>query len=660
MYKFCIFAGTTEGRELAEFLSSQGDRASVTACVATDYGETLLAGAPNLRVLAGRLDEGQMASLLKETDFDLVLDATHPYADVVTENVAAACREAGREYLRVLREDSAVPEGTVFLPDTAAAVEWLSEHEGNILLTTGSKTLGAYSGIRDFAKRVWARVLPMEASLVSCEAAGLPPAHIIAMQGPFTQELNVATLKAIGGAYLVTKDSGGTGGFREKAEAAAMAGARLIVLGRPPQREGLSLSETIDALCRRFGFRREQQVTVVGIGPGSREQMTLAVREAIEEADCLIGAKRMLDAVARQGQAVCSAIAPEAIADHIRSHGEFRRFAVVMSGDSGFFSGTKKLLPLLDFCRVTVLPGLSSLSCLCAKLGTSYEDVVTVSLHGREHDIAADVRRHGRVFALVGGVNGAGALCARLAEAGLGHVTVHVGERLSYPEEKVTSGSASELAEKQFDSLSAVLIENENPDAVLTPGLPDSVFQREEKVPMTKSEVRAVSLSKLRLTENAVCWDVGAGTGSVALEMAMIARKGHVYGIERKDDALQLMTANASRLGVENLTPVPGKAPDACRELPAPTHAFIGGSGGNLREIISLLLEKNPRVRIVVTAVTLETVGETTALMKEFPFTETEVVSLSVARDRKAGPYRLMTGLNPVFIFTMQAGGGEA
>ncbi len=660
MYNFCIFAGTTEGRELAEFLSGQGDKAAVTACVATEYGETLLTPAPGLRVLAGRLNEEQMVSLLKENDFDLVLDATHPYADVVTENVAAACREAGREYLRVLREDSAVPEGTVFLPDTASAVAWLSEHEGNILLTTGSKTLGEYTGIRDFARRVWARVLPMGSSLVSCEAAGLPPAHIIAMQGPFTQELNIATLKAIGADYLVTKDSGGTGGFREKAAAATAAGAKLIVLGRPPQLEGLSLSETIDALCQRFGLKREQHVTVVGIGPGSREQMTLAVREAIENAECLIGAKRMLEAVARQGQAAYGAIAPDAIADCIRSHGEYRRFAVVMSGDSGFFSGTKKLLPLLDFCRVTVLPGLSSLSCLCAKLGTSYEDVVTVSLHGREHDIASDVRRHGRVFALVGGDNGAGALCERLTEAGLGHVTVHVGEKLSYPEERLTSGPASELAQKHFDSLSAVLVENPCPDAVLTPGLPDGVFQREEAVPMTKSEVRAVSLSKLRLTENAVCWDVGAGTGSVALEMAMLARKGHVYGIERKADALDLMTNNALRLGVENLTPVSGKAPDACRELPAPTHAFIGGSGGNLREIIALLLEKNPHVRIVVTAVTLETVGETTALMKEFPFTETEVVSLSVARDRKAGPYRLMTGLNPVFIFTMQAGGEKA
>ncbi len=660
MYKFCIFAGTTEGRELAEFLSSQGDRTAVTACVATEYGETLLKPAPNLRVLAGRLDETQMVSLLRETDFDLVLDATHPYADVVTENIAAACREAGREYLRVLREDSAVPEGTVFLPDPAAAVEWLNAHEGNILLTTGSKTMGAYTGIRGFDKRVWARVLPMAASLEACEAAGLPPARIIAMQGPFTQELNIATLKAIGGAYLVTKDSGGTGGFREKAAAAAAAGARLIVLGRPPQREGMSLSETVEALCGRFGLKREQQVTVAGIGPGSRDSMTLAVREAIENADCLIGAKRMLEAVSRQGQATCDAIAPEAIADHIRAHGEYRRFTVVMSGDSGFFSGTKKLLPLLDFCRVTVLPGLSSLSCLCAKLGTSYEDVVTVSLHGREHDVAGDVRRHGRVFALVGGDNGAGSLCRRLADAGLGHVTVHVGERLSYPEERITSGPASELAEQRFDSLSAVLIENENPDAVLTPGLPDRVFQREEAVPMTKSEVRAVSLSKLRLTENAVCWDVGAGTGSVALEMAMLARKGRVYGIERKEEALQLMTANAARLGVENLTAVPGKAPDACRELPAPTHAFIGGSGGNLKEILCLLLEKNPRVRIVVTAVTLETAAELTVLMKELPFAETEVVSLSVARDRKAGPYRLMTGLNPVFIFTLQGGGGEA
>ncbi len=176
---------------------------------------------------------------------------------------------------------------------------------------------------------------------------------------------------------------------------------------------------------------------------------------------------------------------------------------------------------------------------------------------------------------------------------------------------------------------------------------------------MTKSEVRAVCLSKLRLTADSVCWDVGAGTGSVSIEMALLAHRGRVWAIEREERALALLRENAERLHAGNLTVVPGKAPAACRDLPAPTHAFIGGSGGDLREILALLLEKNPGVRIVATAVTLESAAELTACMKEFRFRETEAVSLSVARDRKAGPYHLMTGLNPITVFTLQGGGEE-
>ncbi len=659
MYKFCVFAGTTEGRELSEFLSRQGEKAAVTACVATEYGETLLEPSENLRVLSGRLNGEQMTALLRENRFDLVLDATHPYAAEVTENIARACADTETPYRRVLREASGVPEGTVFVPDNASAVEYLSAREGNILLTTGSKALGEFAAIRGFAQRVWARVLPMPASLEACQAAGLPPAHIIAMQGPFTEELNAAQLRAIQAAFLLTKDSGGAGGFGEKAAAAAKAGARLVVIGRPPQREGKSLSGTVEELCGEFGFRREAEVRVAGIGPGSAAAMTGEVREAIDEAECLIGARRMLEAVSRQGQALFEAVAPQAIAEYIHTHGEYRRFAVVMSGDSGFFSGTKKLLPLLAGCRVTVLPGLSSLSVLCARLGTSYEDVVPMSLHGRDRDPVPVVRRNPRVFALVGGADGVKELCRRLTEAGLGQVRLHVGEQLGYPEEKLSSGTAETLRERDFHSLSAVLMENERPDMPVTPGLPDETFQRGEAVPMTKSEVRAVSLSKLRLTSDAVCWDIGAGTGSVSIEMALLAPRGRVYAIERSERALELLAENRQRLHAENLTVVPGKAPAACADLPAPTHAFIGGSGGNLREILSLLLEKNPRVRIVATSVTLESAAELTACMKEFPFTETEAVTLSVARDRKAGPYHLMTGLNPITVFTLQAGGEE-
>jgi len=658
MYKICVFAGTTEGRELVEFLSEQD--VSVTACVATEYGETLLKPAGNVAVSAKRLAEEEMEALLRRERFDCVVDATHPYAAVVTENIAAACAATGTEYLRLLREGGVAPSGAIFVEDIAGAVEFLNHTDGNILLTTGSKELSLYKGIGNFEQRAYARVLPMETSLAACRDVGLPPSHILAMQGPFSREMNVAMLRSVSARYLVTKEGGRTGGFEEKAAAAQEAGAALVVVGRPPQREGLDFPAVVDLLCRRFGLTWRPQVSVVGIGPGAREAMTEEAFSAVSRADRIIGARRMLEAVALPRQAVCDAISPDAIAGCIQEHRECRRFAVVMSGDVGFFSGTKKLLPLLKDCKVDIIPGISSLVYLCARLGTSYEDVVPISVHGRDHDIVPDIRAHRRVFALVGGEDGMARLCRSLTEAGLGAVHVSVGERLSYPDERITTGTAQSLSQGRYHPLSVALIENGEASAVVTHGLPDEAFQRGSGpdgavVPMTKSEVRSVSLSKLALTADAVCWDIGAGTGSVAIEMALQARLGRVFAIERKEGALGLLRENKRRFSTENLEVVPGEAPEACRGLPAPTHVFIGGSAGSLREIIALLLEKNPKVRIVATAISLESVCELTNAVKEFPFTDTEVVSLSVARDKKAGRYHLMTGQNPIYIFTMQA-----
>lgn len=654
MCKLCVFAGTTEGRELVEFLCTQA--VSVTACVATEYGETLLSPRENLTISAQRLTREEMEALFSRENFDMVIDATHPYASVVTENIAAACEKAGVRYQRLLRSGCKAGEDAVFVPDIPAAVDYLNRTEGPILLTTGSKELAKYTGLYDFANRVYARVLPMEDSLRLCQSAGLKPAHILAMQGPFSVDMNVAMLKSLGAKYLVTKDSGTTGGFDEKVTAARAANATLIVIGRPPQREGLTLPETIQLLCREFDLKRKPRVTIVGIGPGSREAMTLEVRRALEEADCLIGAKRMLEAGLRPNQTVFDAVSPAKIAEYINNHPEFNRFTVAMSGDVGFFSGAKKLLPLLSGCEVRALPGLSSLVYLCARLGTSYEDVRPVSLHGRDHDLVPDIRKYRRVFTLVGGENGMGLLCKQLTEAGLGGVKVSVGENLSYPQERISVGTAAELAEKEFSSLSVALIENDAADPVVTHGLPDEAFQRTESVPMTKSEVRSVCLSKLALSEHAICWDVGAGSGSVAIEMALQANSGQVFAIERKDTAVELLRENTRRFGLENLSVVPGLAPEACEDLPAPTHVFVGGSAGNMRQILDEILAKNPNARIVATAVTLESIGELTQCIKDIPFTYTEVVSMSVARDRKAGPYHLMMGQNPIFIFTMQGG----
>ena len=662
MYKICVFAGTTEGRQLVEFLAGQS-ATEVTACVATSYGETLLPEAENLTVLAGCQPVGEITRLLADQQFDLVIDATHPYAQSITESVSSACRITATAYLRLSREASAHPDDAVFLNDARGAVEFLAGTEGNILLTTGSKDLPTYTKLNSFTDRVYARVLPAETSLSACRNAGLPASHIIAMQGPFSVEMNLAMLRSVSAHWMVTKDGGAAGGFAEKVSAARQAGARLVVLGRPPQRDGVSPEEVFRYLEEHFGFYRRPHVDILGIGPGNTMSMTRAAQKAVKAADCCIGAERMLASAAPETAHTFTAVSAGEIANLIRKHGEYRRFAVLMSGDTGFFSGTKKLLPLLNFCDVTVLPGISSLSYLCSRINTAYEDVFVTSVHGRRHSIVPDVRRHRRVFVLTGGETGVQPLCDAVTAAGLGSISVTVGENLGYPEERITQGTAVELAEQTFAPLSVVLLENPCPDAVVTQGLPDGLFQRGSGragiVPMTKSEVRAVCLSKLQLTAESICWDIGAGTGSVSIEMALQAREGKVFAVERREDALALLRENLAAFDLENLEILPGSAPDACCELPAPSHAFIGGSGGNMREILALLLEKNPCVRIVATAVSLESIAELTRCIQEFYFTDIEVVSIQVARSRPAGAYHLMEGQNPIYIYTLQAGRGK-
>ena len=660
MSKICIFGGTTEGRKLAEFLS--GQPCDVTVCVATDYGQTLLPEAEHVSVSARRLPVGEIVSLLTEKRFDLVIDATHPYAQSITKSIASACRETGTLRWRLLRSASGVSSEHTYVETVSDAAAFLAGTEGNILLTTGSKELAKFSQLPGFSERVWARVLPMQASLDACAQAGLPASHIFAMQGPFSEAMNAAMLRTIGAQYLVTKDGGAPGGFEEKESAAKSAGARLVVIGRPPEEEGLSLSKTISALCARFGFAPKPEVFIAGIGPGSEALQTQEVRAAIRRADCLIGARRMLDAVAGPQQLAIDAIAPETIASHIAQHPECGVFCVVMSGDTGFYSGTKKLLPLLKTCRVQVLPGLSSMSYLCARLGVSYEDAVPVSLHGRDLDIAREVRRRRKVFTLVGGDGGMQALCERLTQAGLGHVRLSVGERLSYPDEAITRGTAQELRSHTFDKLSAALIENDTPNEIVTPGLPDEAFLRNlepgKLVPMTKSEVRSICLSKLRLTPNAVCWDVGAGTGSVSIEMARLCADGTVYAIEKNERALALLEKNKEVFSASNMQIIPGPAPEACCALPAPTHAFLGGTSGSVRDILALLLEKNPHVCIVATAVTLESVSALSSCMADFEIAE--CVSVQVSKAAQLGQYHLMQAQNPVYIFTLQNGGADA
>ena len=659
MNEICLFAGTTEGRRLAEFLAGQPVRVHV--CVATDYGESLLPKADNLEISAGRLDEGKMEALFEQRRFDLVIDATHPYAAEASEHIAGACRAAGLTYLRLNRGDQQPDPDAVYVDSIAAAAAFLADHPGAALLATGSKELAPYTSVPDYRDRFYVRVLPTAESLSACAAVGFAPAHVIAMQGPFSVEMNAATLKSIRAHWLVTKDSGEPGGFFEKITAARQAGARCIVVGRPAQREGMDYAGVVKRLMERYDLRDIRDIAVVGIGMGGPDSMTLEAEKAVRECDCAIGAKRMLESIARFDKPCFAEIAPESIAARIAEHPEYRRVAVLMSGDTGFFSGAKRLMPLLDGQRVRAIPGISSLQALCARLGTGWEGVKPVSLHGREGSIVPELRRCGRVFALLDGADAVKRLCADLIGAGMDAARLSVGQRLSYPDESILRGTAAELADAACDPLSAALIEYDASDP-LPVGLPDGAFERvtgegARPVPMTKSEVRAVIISKLRLTEDAVVWDVGAGTGSVSAEAALLCPTGRVFAVECREDAAALIERNARKLGIRNMTIVCGTAPEALAGLPAPTHAFIGGSGGHLREIVRAVLERNPNARIVVSAVSPESAGEIARIIREEGFADEELIQVTVARSRAAGRVHLMEGMNPVWIAAMQKGG---
>lgn len=657
MYKAIIFAGTTEGCEISRFLSDH--QILVCACVATEYGVSSFQQNEYLKVRSGRMTVEEMKTFLLEQKPEMVLDATHPYAVEVTENIVHACDSVGLSYVRVLREGCNSADNAVYVDSVEEAVEYLKGTSGNILLTTGSKELKKFTALPDYQERIYARVLSLASVMETCRTYGLEGKHLIGMQGPFSEELNAAMLRQYACDYLVTKDSGQAGGFQEKIDAAERCHATAVIIGRPRKESGLSVNSCKKMLAEYFGFTVKKQVTLVGIGMGSPDTMTIQGKNAVEKAELLIGARRMIDAVKQPGQAVYCAYKEDEIVSYIDSHPEYERIAVVLSGDTGFYSGAKKLAEALPQTP-EILCGISSVSYFMSKIGLSWEDARLASIHGRTCNLIPLIRHHQKVFSILGTRTGVAELARKLVYYGMGEVLLYVGENLSYENETVFVKRAEELTDYEGDSLSVVCVYHETacPEHA-THGIRDEEFLR-GKVPMTKEEVRIVSLAKLQLTEDSVCYDVGAGTGSVSIEMALRAHQGKVYAVEKKEEAVALLDRNKQKFGADNLEIIPGYAPEALEKLPVPTHAFVGGSSGNMKEILELLVQKNPNVRIVINCIALETVTETLQAIRTIGFEQSDIVQVAVSRAKEIGSYHMMMGENPIYIMTCQYLKGSA
>lgn len=696
MYKVLVFAGTTEGYEICRFLADH--QVQTKGFVATEYGSKSLTENEYLTVQTGRLDEAAMEQIFAQEKPEMVLDATHPYAAEVTVNIRTACEKTQIPYRRVLRESGVHEDKAVYVESVQAAAQYLDQTQGNVLLTTGSKELAGFTGMKDYQERLYARVLSLPNVMQACAELGFEGKHLIGMQGPFSRELNAAMLRQYHCKYLVTKDTGKAGGFQDKIDAALECDAVPVIIGRPLKEEGMSVKECKRFLTEHFSLTHQSHVTLLGIGMGSPEMLTVQGKNSLDQADLLIGARRMVDSVKRPGQDVFIEYRSQEIKDYIDSHPEYNNIVIVLSGDVGFYSGAKKLLDVLQQNRqcqgimnekmpernklsqddlnseipeqnemgqgrliqdttqleIQVQCGISSVVYFMSKIGLSWDDAKIVSAHGRGCNLISYICNEKKVFAILGTSDGVAVLAKKLVEYGMGNVLLYVGENLSYDNEKIFVKTADEMTEYTGDPLSVICAINESAGERLeTHGIKDEEFIR-GKAPMTKEEVRTVSLSKLRLTEDSICYDVGAGTGSLSIEMALRAHQGKVWAIEKKEDAVELIRQNKVKFAADNLEIIEGLAPEALVDLPAPTHAFIGGSSGNLKEIVKLLIEKNPQVRIVINCITLETVSEALETAKEFGFEENEIVQLSAARSKAIGRYHMMMGENPIYIITLQ------
>ncbi|WP_455528944.1 precorrin-6y C5,15-methyltransferase (decarboxylating) subunit CbiE [Ruminococcus sp.] len=393
------------------------------------------------------------------------------------------------------------------------------------------------------------------------------------------------------------------------------------------------------------------KIYIVGTGMDGVKTLTNEAAAAIEDAEVLIGAERMLEPFRDLGKKLFAEYRSDEIVRYIEEN-SISSATVLMSGDCGFFSGAKKLNEKLAKYSPEVICGISSPVYLCSKLGKEWSDCFFVSLHGKKANIVRNVRAHKKTFFLFGGDITAADVCQKLCDFGMRDISVYIGKDLGYDSEMIKSGKAFEFTDSAVDGLCVMLCENPDHERFIPCGIADDEFIR-GNVPMTKSEVRTVVVAGLDIGDASVCWDIGSGTGSGAGEMALRCGNGTVCAVEKNPEAVELTDKNRIKFGCDNIEVYCGEAAEIIEKLPVPDAVFIGGSGGQLCSIIEAAFSMNRNLRLTVTAVSLETLSQCTAIFDKLGL-EAEITQIAVTRTRKVGKHTMLNAENPIWIIKMK------
>lgn len=670
-----IFGGTTEGRRLAEALAALNMKCDVSA--ATDYGAKMLEALdPNIvTVWKGRLDEPAMRNLFLKTRCRVVVDATHPYAEEVTETIKRSLLDTDIVYYRVARP-SLGPGNYEPYPNVEACVEALKKTEGNILLTTGSKELKAFAQDEELRKRLYVRVLPSVESLNACAAAGIAPERIEAVQGPLSAEYNVGSIAQFKIRHLVGKDSGVEGGEDSKRAAAELMNIRYHLIARPRVDEGsMTVNDVLLAIEKelRINFRRQElDIALVSLGCGSRGSMTAEALRRIKDSDYIFGAARTLEGLDTNAKLI-EGYLPQQILPALRdiqaNNPLGAKVSVLFTGDAGFYSGCKAVYDALalEGSKPAVYPGVSSIQTLAARFGLPWNDSYIFSCHGippQEWDakMRDAVLHYERTFFICSGPEDVRRVVEfiKTTPRYREEMTVYVGYNLTYPTEEtyIVNYDGAHLIDKPGLYAAAVVRKASRPRKT-TVSYKDDLFEHEGS-PLTKEDVRLISIAALGMKENEVLYDIGAGSGSVALQVATTSPTVKVVAIERNDRAWKNLNANLAKFFVSNVQLVKAFAPDWPDGLPRPDAAFIGGSGGKIRDIILRLYNLNPNCRIVISCVTLETLAHMDELTRDYRVKDLKIKQVAVSHVEEIGKYKkyhMFQGASPICIASFKLDG---
>lgn len=391
-----------------------------------------------------------------------------------------------------------------------------------------------------------------------------------------------------------------------------------------------------------------QNLYIIGAGMGHISDLTEYAADIIKNADTVYGSARLYEQYKVLNTNISAPKYSEI--ESVLEKETLKNTALLVSGDVLFYSIAKKIQEKFsNKYNIELVPGISSMQYFLSKLNIINYDIKAVSMHGRNNSCLGPVSYNEYTFMLTGGDKKADNIINELYNAGLDYVYVYAGENLHSDNERIVSGKISDMLDYKFSSLTVLLIHNKeyvNPKT----NLRDNDFIR-GKAPMTKEDIRWLSACYLGIDDNDIVYDVGAGTGSCAVEFAGHAKDGLVYAVEKEDEAFELININKKNLKRHNVISIKGTAPEILTDLPAPDKVFIGGSSKTMKDIFKIVYEKNNHVKITVTAITLETIASAVDAFKDYNI-EPDIVCINSAKSKKAGPYHMMMGNNPVYIIT--------